>query len=165
MTRSPDPEPDRLAPILTPAEREELGGLAFFAAEIDRCRGRGLIPEESYATIVGEAQARRQAIDSRGLARSLTAAAQRLVAQDPRGAIALTSRARRTDPDARAAWELELALLRGLRDDDAAIGLCDQGSSRFPGFLTPDALRLQLRARDDSIAIQCFQSSDVSATV
>lgn len=145
-----------LDPLLSPAEREEQRCLAYLLAEVDRLRDRGLIPEESHATIVAEARARRGAIETEGRYKAEISAARRLVVSDPGAAAGWAGRARLTDPGRQEAWALELDLRRRLLDDEQALTLCAEAAERFPDFpVRPDDLRREIEgraARGDEVA-------------
>jgi hypothetical protein len=145
-----------LPPEYSDADRQELSGLAFFRTELDRLRDRGLITAESYATVVGETDARRAAIENRGSALACLKAARRLAPENPARAAELAVRARQAEPSRREAWETELDLRLRLRDDDAARSLAAEAASRFADFPTAEEIARRIEARealpDDLIA-------------
>ncbi|MFI5459899.1 MAG: tetratricopeptide repeat protein [Isosphaerales bacterium] len=123
-----------IEPVLSPSERDEIGHLDYLLGRLVELRDRGLIPAESYATVVAESQARRQAIEHAGRYAAALGKAHTLAKGQPKDALAWAERAREIDPARVEAWKLVTALNWILEEDEEAIGRCGEAAERFPQF-------------------------------
>lgn len=89
-----------IGPFLSPVERNELGHLDYLVARLAELRDRGLITAESYQTILGESQGRRQAIGRDGEYRAAMGRANSFSISQSREALDWAEKAREIDPAA-----------------------------------------------------------------
>ena len=139
-----------LAPILSSKEREELTSIAYFLGQLERMRARALLTEEAYATVVGEAVARREEIERAGRYEAAMARARHIVAANPTDALAWTEQARGIDPGRAEAWEVAIGALERLGRHKEALALCEEGAQRFPAL----AARLETLQKTPGAAIE-----------
>lgn len=117
-----------------PGRRDELAGLAYFLGEVGRLRERGLIPDESYRTIVNEYSARRDALEQLGRFDEALVNARRLAVIDPRQACHWAEVAREAAPERPEGWFTGVALLRKVGRFDEADRLAEEAARRLPGL-------------------------------
>ena len=138
---------------LTPEERREWEGLAFFSDEIQTFSTRGLIPEAALTTILGETEGRQRALFRTGTARANLNAARRIRSQDPAEALRKLEQARAIAPDLRDAWLLAIQILEDRLDADAALALCEEANQRFAEFpLALSSLKERLALKKEPFA-------------
>jgi tetratricopeptide (TPR) repeat protein len=137
-----------IEPMLSPAERDEIGHLDYLLARLGELRNRGLIAPDSYATVLAETESRRQALERSGRIAAALSKARALANREPGKALAWAERARELDPLQVEAWKLVVALNWELGEDEEAIRLCSEAARRFSQFQDElDRLRGQLARR------------------
>ncbi|HKI21312.1 MAG TPA: tetratricopeptide repeat protein, partial [Isosphaeraceae bacterium] len=156
-----------IEPVLSPSERDELGHLDYLLKRLEELRERGLIASDSYATVVAESQARRQAIEHAGRYAAALGQARTLAKWHPKNALAWAELAREIDPARVDAWKLVTALNSVLDEDEEAIRRCGEAAERFPQFQRElERLRAEqaerAEARRDKAAL-AHQEHDVNA--
>jgi tetratricopeptide (TPR) repeat protein len=120
---------------LTLQDREELGHIAFFLAQLDALRARGILTDEQFRTIGAEYRARREGIEQKRRYEALLDAARQLRDHhQPAEALALAMRATELSPEQRDAWTLAIDLKAALGRYDDAIQIASGVVDKFPAL-------------------------------
>jgi hypothetical protein len=157
----------RLEPYYSPLERQELAALEYHIARVWDLDARGLLPSGVRATILGDAEARRDEIRTLAIARAAKQRARAILSGDPRVALEWAEQARAARPDDREAWTLAIDALVRLGEWDRAEARSAEAVTRFPSFHpAPEELgRPRVAAPDRSLELLILGSDDAPAIV
>ncbi len=126
------PNDTKLDPLLSIAERDELGHLDYFLKRLTELRDRGLIGPDAYATAASEGDNRRAAINRAGEYAASMGKARGLAVSRPKEAIAWAEHAIEINRERIDAWRMIVDLHWSPEDDEAAIAWCARGAELFP---------------------------------
>ena len=126
------PSDQKLEPVLSNAESDELGHLEYFLAKLADLRDRGLIAPEAYDTAASESQSRRASINRAGQYEACMVKSRGLSKSWPKQAVHWAEQAIRVDRGRIGGWRMIVDLCWSQQDDQAAIAWCAQGAEHFP---------------------------------
>ena len=72
-----------IEPLLSAADREELGHLDYLSQRMEELRDRGRLAPDSYATVIAEARGRRESIERQGRFQAALIRGRALAKNDP----------------------------------------------------------------------------------
>ena len=128
------PNDPKLEPLLSIAERDELGHLDYFLKRLADLRDRGLITPDAYATAASEGDNRRATINRAGEYAACIGKARGLAVSRPKEAIAWAEHAIEINRERIDAWRMIVDLHWIHEEDEAAIAWCPRGAELFPAL-------------------------------